>query len=316
MHGWAQLSDNHTVSCGSGENFHENKERMIRKVNSIHEGDPVHWVGDGFRMKNYFPGSMNFGKRISPFFLLDYHPPYEYPPVEQPRGVGVHPHKGFETVTIAFEGAVAHHDSRGGEGVIRTGDVQWMTAGNGILHKEYHEAEFSRKGGRMKMLQLWVNLPAKFKGVEPKYQAITRAEMGEIAFGKGSKITLIAGEKDGIRGPASTFTPIHLWTVDMQAGDSFVADLPEHFNTAVLLTEGEMKLTDGHMVRNNDFILYENKGTEIRIEAVADSHFVLLSGEPIDEPVVHYGPFVMNNIQEIHEAIRDFQAGKFGVLED
>lgn len=290
---------------------------MVKQVNSIQSGAPIHWVGDGFRVKNYFPGGMNYGKRISPFFLLDYHPPYDYTPTEIPRGVGVHPHKGFETVTIAFQGAIAHHDSQGGSGIIGPGEVQWMTAGNGVLHKEYHEEEFTRNGGRMQMLQLWVNLPAKFKSVIPKYQAIRQEDMGRIPIGdRGSEIILIAGEKDGVKGPASTFTPIQLWRVILKAGDVFRADSPAHFNTALLVTEGKLTLPGDRSAEGNDLVLFENAGSTIELTAVEDSHFVFMSGEPINEPIAHYGPFVMNTMEEIHEAIRDFQMGKFGVLAD
>ena len=290
---------------------------MKRGINSIHSGAPVHWVGDGFRVKNYFPGGMNFGKRISPFLLLDYHPPHEYTPTDSPRGVGVHPHKGFETVTLAFQGAIAHHDSHVGSGVIGPGEVQWMTAGSGVLHKEYHEEQFTKNGGTMQMFQLWVNLPAKYKSHAPRYQAITNEDMGRIPIGeKGSEIILIAGEKDSVKGPAETFTPIHLWRVILKAGDTFEASLPEDFNTAILVTEGSATAQDERAVSGNDFIMFNNDGTEIRIEAKEDSQFVVMSGEPIDEPVAHYGPFVMNTMNEIQEAIRDFQAGKFGVLAD
>lgn len=290
---------------------------MVKEVNSIQSGAPIHWVGDGFRVKNYFPGGMNYGKRISPFFLLDYHPPYDYTPAEVPRGVGVHPHKGFETVTIAFQGAIAHHDSQGGSGIIGPGEVQWMTAGNGVLHKEYHEDNFTRAGGRMQMLQLWVNLPARFKSVTPKYQAISQEDMGRIAIGeKGSEIILIAGEKDEIKGPASTFTPIQLWRVILKAGDVFRTQSPEHFNTAIIITEGKLALPGERSAETNDLVLFNNSGDEIELTAVEDSHFVYMSGEPVDEPVAHYGPFVMNTMDEIHEAIRDFQMGKFGVLTD
>lgn len=287
---------------------------MLKTINSIHSGAPTHWVGDGFRVKNYFPGGMNFGKKTSPFFLLDYHPPFEYTPTDRPRGVGVHPHKGFETVTIAFQGSIAHHDSQGGSGIIGPGEVQWMTAGNGVLHKEYHESEFTKKGGTMQMLQLWVNLPARYKSVTPRYQALSKLDMGEIPFGQGSRITLIAGEKDGVKGPAQTYTPIHLWTVDLKKGDTFQTDLPEDFNTAILLTSGSVYAHENKEAHANDFILFDNKGTGISLTADKDSQFVLLSGQPIDEPIAHYGPFVMNTMEEIQEAIRDFQAGKFGVL--
>ena len=288
-----------------------------RSVEAIIAPPPPHMVGDGFRVHNFFPGTKQIGKtRMSPFFMLDYGSKIDFTPSDNPRGVGVHPHAGFETVTIAYHGKVAHHDSAGNSGVIGEGDVQWMTAGSGLLHKEYHEEEFSKKGGPFQMVQLWVNLPAKDKKTKPKYQEITNNKMGRYILPdeKGS-VEVIAGEYGGIKGPASTFTPIHAFNARLKRNAKLDLSFPKDFNTGLLIIEGNVK-ADGINAHADHFVLLKNDGEDFSIEATQDSIILILSGEPINEPIVAYGPFVMNTWEEIEQAVNDVNAGKFGVLEE
>ena|ERR1035437_599091 len=275
-----------------------------------------HMVGDGFRVHNFFPTGYNIGKnRMSPFFMMDYNSKIDFSPRENPRGVGVHPHRGFETVTIAYHGKVAHHDSTGNSGVISEGDVQWMTAASGILHKEYHEEEFSKKGGPFQMIQLWVNLPAKDKMSKPKYQAITNDQLGKYQLDNGGVVEVIAGEFKGVKGAASTFTPIEMYNAKIKKGAAVTFDLPENFNTGILVVEGAVKV-NGEKAPADNFILFKNEGETISIEAEEDSILFVISGEPINEPIAAYGPFLMNTHEELEQALDDFNKGKFGYLED
>lgn len=288
-----------------------------RSVEAVIVPPPPHMVGDGFRVHNFFPGTRQIGKtRMSPFILLDYGSKIEFSPSEKPRGVGVHPHAGFETVTIAYHGKVAHHDSAGNSGIIGEGDVQWMTAGSGLLHKEYHEEEFSRRGGPFQMVQLWVNLPAKHKKTKPKYQEITNKMMGRYRLpDEKGFVEVIAGEYNGVKGPASTFTPIHMYNARVKKGAVLDFSFPADYNTGLLVIEGNIKVNSIN-AHADHFVLLKNDGEEFTIEATEDSVVLVLSGEPIHEPVVAYGPFVMNSWEEIEQAVQDAQAGKFGVLED
>ena len=288
-----------------------------RSVEAVIAPPPPHMVGDGFRVHNFFPGTKQIGKtRMSPFFMLDYGSKIEFSPKEEPRGVGVHPHAGFETVTIAYQGKVAHHDSAGNSGIIGEGDVQWMTAGSGILHKEYHEEEFSKKGGPFQMVQLWVNLPAKDKKTKPKYQEITNSKMGRYNLpGEKGFVEIIAGEYNGVKGPATTFTPIHAYNARLKKDAKLEFNFPKEYNTGLLIVEGNVKV-NGINAHADHFVLLKNDGEDFSIEATEDSIILILSGEPINEPVVAYGPFVMNTWEEIEQAVNDVNAGKFGVLED
>jgi redox-sensitive bicupin YhaK (pirin superfamily) len=287
-----------------------------RKIAGIYRGASIHWVGDGFRVSNYFPSGNQFGARVSPFILMDYAPPHQYPPTENHlRGVGPHPHRGFETVTLAFEGSVAHHDSAGNAGVIGPGDVQWMTAASGVMHKEYHEREFARAGGTFHMMQLWVNLPKAHKMDAPRYQALTAQQMGRVELPDGGQVRVIAGEYQGAKGPAMTYTPINLFDIKLNAGGQIPLSFPAHENSLLLVMQGEVEV-NGRAAGALDLVLFENEGEEISVRARETAHLLLLSGEPIDEPVVQYGPFVMNTEQEIREAMRDFNSGKFGYLAD
>jgi len=287
-----------------------------RSVEAVIAPPPPHMVGDGFRVHNFFPGRQIDQKRMSPFFMLDYGSKIEFSPRNEPRGVGVHPHAGFETVTIAYQGKVAHHDSAGNSGTIGEGDVQWMTAGSGILHKEYHEKEFSKQGGIFQMVQLWVNLPAKDKKTSPKYQEITNSKMGRyyLPDEKGT-VEIIAGEYGGVKGPATTFTPIHAYNTRLKKDANLELSFPQNYNTALLIIEGHVKVNEIN-AHADHFVLLKNDGESFSVEATEDSIVLVLSGEPIDEPVVAYGPFVMNTWEEIEQAMRDVNAGKFGVLED
>jgi len=272
-------------------------------------------VGDGFRVFNYFPNNGLSQQRVSPFLMMDFNAEYDFGPSDHLRGVDVHPHKGFETVTIAYKGSVAHHDSTGNSGVINPGDVQWMTAGAGILHKEYHEQEFSKKGGPFEMIQLWVNLPAKDKLTPPKYQAITAADMGKIVLDdNGGVVNVIAGSFNQHKGPANTFTPVNMFDIRLNAGKSIATEIPVSHNTVMLVVNGAITV-NGEKAVLHDLVLFKNSGEEINVTANEDSVLLLLSGEPINEPIAQYGPFVMNNHRELQEAFEEFQSGKFGVLE-
>jgi len=288
-----------------------------KSIETIMAPPPPHMVGDGFRVHNFFPDSKVIGKkRMSPFFLLDYNAKSEFAPSDIPRGVSVHPHRGFETVTIAYHGRVAHHDSAGNSGVIGEGDVQWMTAAAGLLHKEYHEKEFSRQGGLFQMVQLWVNLPAQYKMTPPKYQEISHNMMARynLPDGKGV-LEIIAGEYDGLKGPASTFTPMHVYNARLKSGAQIELRFPHNFNTGLLVIEGSASI-NGELVESDHFVLFKNDGELVKIRTSENAVLLVLSGEPIDEPIAQYGPFLMNTWQELEQAIDDVNAGKFGVLED
>jgi redox-sensitive bicupin YhaK (pirin superfamily) len=288
-----------------------------RRIDAVYTAPPFHWVGDGFRVAGYFNEIPDALKRMDPFVLLDYAPEHAFAPTTQRRGVGPHPHRGFETVTFAFQGSVAHHDSTGAGGVIGPGDVQWMTAGAGILHKEYHEAGWARRGGPFQMVQLWVNLPRVSKMHAPRYQPLTAAQMGVRALPeRGGEVRVIAGEHLGTKGPAATFTPITILDLSLAAGARHDLNLPAGHTVAMLVMAGEAVIHGRRTVATNDFVLFEREGSRISLEARAASRFLVLSGQPIGEPVVQYGPFVMNSQAEIEQAYRDVRAGKFGTLDD
>jgi redox-sensitive bicupin YhaK (pirin superfamily) len=288
---------------------------MKKQIEKVMSPPAPHMVGDGFRVHNFFPGDLDM-ERMSPFFLMDYNARVEFPPTDKPRGVGVHPHRGFETVTIAYHGKVAHHDSSGNSGVIGEGDVQWMTAASGILHKEYHEKEFSKKGGAFQMVQLWVNLPAKYKMTAPKYQALAVSDMGKYELpDNGGRADVIAGELKGVRGAASTFSPINAYNFYFNKGGKIDFTLPKNYNTGLLVVEGEVIVND-QTVKADHFVLFRNSGTDISLLANSNAKVLVLSGEPINEPIVAYGPFLMNTKEEIVQAYDDVNSGKFGYLED
>ncbi len=290
---------------------------MLRNIDAVYKAPHYHWVGNGFRVHNFFPGIDEIGiYRMSPYFLMDYASKFEFPPSEEARGVDVHPHRGIETVTIAYHGKVAHHDSAGNSGVIGEGDVQWMTAGSGILHKEYHEKEFNSKGGIFQMVQIWTNLPKKHKMTEPKYQELTYSDGNKYEIPEnGGIIHIIAGEYKGVKGKASTFVPTVLFDAKINSGFSADFDFPQNHNTGLLVIEGEVSINGGDTVRENHFILMANDGNEFTIKAESDAKVLLLGGEPIEETIVPYGPFVMNTKEEIQQAYEDYRNGKFGKLD-
>jgi redox-sensitive bicupin YhaK (pirin superfamily) len=286
----------------------------LRTIEGIYKGAPFHMVGDGFRVSNYFPSGNDFGQRFSPFILLDYNAPFVFPPSAEVKGVGAHPHRGFETVTISYDGYIEHHDNHGNHGVIGPGDVQWMTAGSGLLHKEYHEQEFSKRGGLFQMIQLWVNLPHANKMNAPKYQELLNEHMGNTQLpNEGGTVRVIAGEYNGVIGPAQTFTPIHLFDISFKMNGRAQFELPSSYNTAAMILKGTAKINDTNEVNEGDFILFNNTSGEIIIQGQTNDTLVfVLSGEPINEPIFQHGPFVMNSREEIIEAFKDFQSGKMG----
>ena len=289
----------------------------IKNVEAVIPPNKPHFVGDGFRVHGFIPGKHPLSmKRMSPFLLLDYNAKVNFSPSETPRGVDVHPHRGFETVTIAYKGKVAHHDSSGGGGVISEGDVQWMTAASGILHKEFHEEGYSRKGGDFQMVQLWVNLPAKDKMSEPKYQAIKNEEMTKLELGNNAgTLEIIAGSYGDAIGTATTFTPINLFNTYLNQGADISFSFAESDNTALLVIEGSVTINDTEKAPTDHFVLFTNKGEDFTVRADEDALVLVLSGQPIDEPIASYGPFVMNTDEEIMQAVKDFQNGKFGYLD-
>lgn len=291
------------------------KTRTVELVASPRE---PHFVGDGFRVHNFIPSGYRLDmQRVNPFIMLDYNSPYKFPPSSQPKGVGVHPHRGFETVTIAYKGKVAHHDSSGGGGVIGEGDVQWMTAASGVLHKEYHEEEWSKTGGEFQMVQLWVNLPAKDKMSSPKYQAIKNKEIPRQQLeDNAGEIEVIAGAYKEVKGVASTFTPLHMMNAKLNKGGKADFEFPPHYNTVLLVLEGSIVINGSEKTPTNHLALMANDGENFTIEASEDSVVLVLSGAPIDEPIAAHGPFVMNTKEELMEAFHDFNNGKFGYLED
>lgn len=277
-----------------------------------------HYVGDGFRVHNFIPGGYRADmQRMNPFIMLDYGSKFNFPPSDRQKGVGVHPHRGFETVTIAYKGRVAHHDSTGQSGVIGEGDVQWMTAASGILHKEYHEKEFSRKGGELQMVQLWVNLPAKFKMSPPKYQSLTNDKIAKFELESGGGIVeVIAGNYKGVEGSASTFSPVNLLNAKLNGPARADFSFPASYNTALLVLEGKIKINGEEEVVADHFALFQNDGEEFDIQTEDGAVVLVMSAENLHEPIAAHGPFVMNTRQEILQAFDDYHKGKFGYLAD
>jgi quercetin 2,3-dioxygenase len=275
-----------------------------------------HWVGDGFPVRSLFTYD-KLGQHLSPFLLLDYAGPAEFAPASRPRGVGEHPHRGFETVTIVYQGEVAHRDSVGNAGLIGPGDVQWMTAASGILHEEFHSAEFTRTGGALEMAQLWVNLPARHKMSAPRYQTLLNATIPrvELADAAGS-VRVIAGSFDGHSGPAATFSPLNVWDVRLRAGSQASLPVPEGHTAMIAVLSGLVTANGSRQAGDAEVVVLDRAGDAAHIKAEADTTLLLLSGVPIPEPIVGYGPFVMNSHQEIETAVSDFQRGKFGRMPD
>ncbi len=291
--------------------------KNIKIIEKIHSPPQFHWVGNGFKVHNFFPSGYDIVNQISPFYLLDYNAKMNYKPSNEKRGVGVHPHRGLETVTIAYHGKVAHHDSAGNSGIISEGDVQWMTAGKGILHKEYHESGYVKAGGDFQMVQLWVNLPAKYKMTEPKYQELPYFKFGKYEIeNNGGILNIIAGEHKLVKGSAKTFSPINLFDARLNKSAKIDFEFSEKHNTGLLIIDGKIKINNSQIADVDHFVLFKNIGERIEIEALENSTVLIMSGEPINEPIAQHGPFLMNTEQEIHQAYEDFRMGKFGYLED
>lgn len=288
----------------------------MRSVKHIYSAPPTHWVGDGFHVSPLFSHMDGIDKETSPFLMLDYGVPTKFAPNSgSPRGVGSHPHAGFETVTIALQGEIAHRDSSGGGGIIGTGDVQWMTAGRGIVHEEFHSQAFSKRGGVLEELQFWVNLPREFKNVPPAYQPIA-AENIPTAQVQDANIRIIAGQLAETKGPARTFSEINMWTISLKNGGTTQLDIPETHNLMLIALRGKTRINGTHTVKPSELVKFETESGAISLNAQnGNTELVLISGVPIDEPVAAYGPFVMNTQDEIIEKIRAFKAGEFGKLD-
>lgn len=286
----------------------------MKKILGVHSAPRPHWVGDGFPVRSMFSYD-GLGKPLSPFLLLDYAGPAQFAPAARPRGVGQHPHRGFETVTIVYQGEVDHRDSTGAGGHIGPGDVQWMTAAGGILHEEFHSDAFTRQGGALEMVQLWVNLPARDKLSAPGYQTLLNQNIPSVALPDGAgRVRVIAGEFDGHRGPAHTHTPMNVWDVRLHAQGVTTFEVPQGHTLALAVLHGTVLVNDNGVAREAQLVHLSREGSTVRIEANNDATLLVLSGEPIDEPVVGYGPFVMNSEAEIREAIEDFNEGRFGQM--
>lgn len=286
----------------------------MKNVIGVYSAPRQHWVGDGFPVRSLFSYSSH-GKALSPFLLLDYAGPSEFPPGNQNRGVGEHPHRGFETVTIVYKGEVAHRDSTGKGGVIGPGDVQWMTAAAGILHEEYHSEPFTKSGGTLEMVQLWVNLPAKDKMSKPGYQAILENDIPAVPLSEGAgTVRVIAGNYAGHAGPARTFSPLNVWDVRLRPGANIELPAPEGWNTAVIVLRGTVQVSGDTLGQEAQMVLLNPSGSSFSLEASDDAVLLLISGEPINEPIVGHGPFVMNTQAEIVQAFEDYRSGRFGQI--
>jgi len=287
--------------------------QTLKQVISIHRQGEAHWVGDGFPVHTIF----HYQERLalSPFLLLDHAGPHDFEPSSAPRGVDWHPHRGFETVTIVYDGEVDHHDTAGNGGSIRAGDVQWMTAGSGLLHKEFHSPGFTRQGGRFEVLQLWVNLPRASKMTAPRYQALAAQDIPVVPLpGDAGSVRVIAGEFGTARGAARTFTPINLLDLRLTAGKRVTLDLRDGYTAALYVLKGEVVIGDRETARATELVVLDRRGAEAAIEANSDATVFVMNGQPIDEPIAGYGPFVMNTRQEIQQAFVDFNQGRFGVV--
>jgi redox-sensitive bicupin YhaK (pirin superfamily) len=285
-----------------------------KAVLGVYPSPTAHWVGDGFPVRSLFSYD-SFGQSISPFLLLDYAGPASFAPALRPRGVGEHPHRGFETVTVVYQGEVAHRDSAGNSGVIGPGDVQWMTAASGILHDEFHSPAFSQRGGALEMVQLWVNLPAAHKMSRPRYQGITAKDIPQVTLPSGAgSLRVIAGDFAGVTGPAATQSSLNVWDAKLKAGHEIALSLPEGHCAAIAVLHGAIVANDSGTAGDAELVLLDRGGQDVRIKAAADTALLVLSGALIAEPIVGYGPFVMNSRQEIETAMNDFRSGRFGQM--
>jgi redox-sensitive bicupin YhaK (pirin superfamily) len=284
----------------------------MKDVLSIHRGGDAHWVGDGFPVHTVF-SYQNLERELTPFLLLDHAGPTDFEPTDRERGVGWHPHRGFETVTIVYDGEVDHEDSAGNRGSIGPGDVQWMTAGAGVLHKELHGRDYARRGGRFEMLQLWVNLPAKSKMTAPRYQTLHSPDIPVVSLPEGGgSMRVIAGEFGGMKGPARAFTPINLLDLRLRAGHGVHLPLHDGYTAALFVLKGEIVVNGAEAAHEGELVVLRREGDEVAIGARSEATLFVMNGQPIDEPIVGYGPFVMNTAEQIKQAIADYNSGRLG----
>jgi redox-sensitive bicupin YhaK (pirin superfamily) len=289
-------------------------ENEMKKISGLYSAPRPHWVGDGFPVRSLFSYNTH-GRQLSPFLLLDHAGPAQFDPTDTPRGVGQHPHRGFETVTIVYDGEVEHRDSTGAGGVIGPGDVQWMTAASGILHEEFHSQDFTRRGGQLEMVQLWVNLPAADKMATPGYQNITNADIPVVALADDAgTVRVIAGEYGGQRGPAHTFTPMDVWDLRLKRDAATTLSFAQGHTVAMVVLHGTVLANGTQVAREGQMLLFDRAAGDVLLEANADATVLVLAGEPIDEPIAGYGPFVMNTQEELRQAVDDFNAGRFGQI--
>lgn len=286
----------------------------LKKVTGVYEPGSAHMVGDGFPVRNLFP-SNDLDRAVDPFLMLDYAGPQYFAPTDHPRGVGEHPHRGFETVTIVYEGIVAHRDSAGNSGVIGPGDVQWMTAASGIVHEEMHERVFAKKGGTLHAIQLWVNLPKASKMSAPGYQTLLDKDIPAIELeGGAGRLRVIAGAFREYKGPAKTLTPVYLYDLELSAGHRVPLSLPDGQNTSVFVLQGRVSVNGSRVAGEAELVVLNKNGSQSEIDAHEPSRLLVMSGEPIEEPIARYGPFVMNTREELIQAVQDYQAGRMGHL--
>ena len=286
----------------------------MKDIVGIYDPGSTHMVGDGFPVRNLFP-SNDLDRAVDPFLMLDYAGPRQFPPTDHPRGVGEHPHRGFETVTIMYEGAVAHRDSAGNAGIIGPGDVQWMTAASGVVHEELHEAQWAKQGGNFHAIQLWVNLPKTHKMSPPRYQTLLNADIPSVALGDGAgHLRVIAGTYQGHRGPARTFTPVELYDLQVRGGARVQLTLPEGYSSSVFVLQGRVSVNGSTPAGEAELVVLRREGSLLLLEVKQDSRLLIMSGEPIGEPIARYGPFVMNTKAELVQAAEDYQAGRMGHL--
>jgi redox-sensitive bicupin YhaK (pirin superfamily) len=281
-----------------------------RKLVSVLPSPAPHWVGDGFHVRPLF-ADLAFGQDVSPFLMLDYAAPHEFRPSAKPPGVGAHPHCGFETVTIVYDGEIEHRDSAGNSGVIGAGDVQWMTAGSGLLHEEFHSREQAKRGGKVSMAQLWVNLPAADKATPPHYQSILKSDIPSVDLGGKGALRVVAGAFGDVKGPARTFSPLHVWDIDAKSGADLELPIAAGDNVMIALFSGAVTV-DGQAIDRPGLLMFDTSGDAVEMRVTSDAKLLALAGKPLNEPIAHYGPFVMNTEAEIRKAIDDFRRGKMG----
>jgi redox-sensitive bicupin YhaK (pirin superfamily) len=287
----------------------------MKALQTVYRPPQGHWVGDGFPVRSLFSYDRMGAEQVSPFLLLDYAGPAHFEPADVPRGVGQHPHRGFETVTLIYQGELAHRDSSGGGGVIGEGDVQWMTAGAGIVHEEFHSPAFTRQGGTLEMLQLWVNLPAAHKDEPAHYQSLLNRDIPRIQLeGNSGELRVIAGNFREHEGPARTFSPMNVWDARLEAGSDVTLPVPDGHTTLLVVLSGAVRVNGEETAQEAELVSFQREGESVRLEALAGSRLLLLSGQPLDEPVTGYGPFVMNSPEEIRQTIADFRSGNFGAV--